>query len=191
MLGKILSCNGKCAMSLILLSFLIVACETKSPKANEALLQAAKDGDIKTAKRLLDDGACVNGKDKAMCTASGQATLWNHPDIVELLLDHGADINGTTGFSGWTALMQASNKGFTDVVELLLDHGADVNAKSIHAWTALMMAAYGGRVEITEMLLSHGADMNAKSEKGLTALMWAEKNGQQGMSELLKEHGAE
>ena len=57
--------------------------------------------------------------------------LGNRP-IIELLLDHGADINGDTGVEDpndfGMPLMQAYYAGRYDLVNLLLDRGASVNA---------------------------------------------------------------
>ncbi len=59
-------------------------------------------------------------------------------DIVELLIEAGADVNakGKTG----SAVMVASNKGNNDIVKLLLEAGADVTEKELSQITSLKEA---------------------------------------------------
>jgi hypothetical protein len=49
-----------------------------------------------------------------------------HPEKIQLLLDHGADVNAP-GLRGRTALHYAASAGHTRVVQLLLAHGANPN----------------------------------------------------------------
>lgn len=49
-------------------------------------------------------------------------------DIVQLLLDNGADVNAQGGDYG-NALEAASKQGHLNIVRLLLDNEADVNAQ--------------------------------------------------------------
>ena len=44
--------------------------------------------------------------------------------MMELLVDHGADVNAG---AGWTPLMHAARDGNPDMVRLFLRHGAHVN----------------------------------------------------------------
>ncbi|KAF9016833.1 hypothetical protein BDP27DRAFT_1184034, partial [Rhodocollybia butyracea] len=52
----------------------------------------------------------------------------NHEDIVQLLIERGADINILGGHYG-TALVAASSNLYINVVQLLIEKGADVNAQ--------------------------------------------------------------
>ena len=97
------------------------------------------------------------------------ASQTGHQEIVQLLLDKGADVNAKKT-DGVTALMVASRDGHQEVVKLLLDKGADVNAKRTDGVTALMAVSASGYIEIAQSLLANGADVNAK-DNGVTALM--------------------
>ena len=50
-------------------------------------------------------------------------------EIVELLLDRGAQVNAQAK-NGWTALMGAANHGSVDVVRTLLSRGADPSLRT-------------------------------------------------------------
>ena len=104
------------------------------------MLAAARDGDVKTLRRLLKDG--IDGK-PCLPDASnviGQrplhfASMWGHPDAVSALLDAGADVN-IENDDGLTPLFFAVRKGHTQVVQVLLDRGA-----KIRQLRALLVAA--------------------------------------------------
>ena len=58
---------------------------------NTALIFAARDGFTAIARVLIAAGATVNWIDGEGVTPLILASFKNHPDIVSLLLDHGAD----------------------------------------------------------------------------------------------------
>jgi len=83
-----------------------------------------------------------------------------YDDVVELLLNNGADPNYIKGSK--LPLMVATEYGYEDVVELLLNNGADPNIK-INDWTSLMKASKYNRKKISEILLNNGADPNIQN----------------------------
>jgi ankyrin repeat protein len=66
-----------------------------------SLVEAARKGDIKSVKGLIDKGVPVNGLDHGGMTALTEASWNGHIEIVKLLLDKGADptINKSDGYS--------------------------------------------------------------------------------------------
>jgi ankyrin repeat protein len=113
-----------------------------------------------------------------------------HGDLVELLLNAGAEINAK-GHFGSTALMIAAEHGRKDMVELLLNAGADVHAKTEYGSTALTKAVEHDQEEIVELLLDRGADIHGKSKTGSTLLMLAIYRDVKFMVELLLKKGAD
>ncbi len=97
-----------------------------------ALLFAARAGDVASAKQLVDAGADVNEADAWGVSATTMAAHAGFADVVELLLDRGANPNVTT--PGFTALHAAIMRRHLGMVAALLSHGADANA-AVQAWT--------------------------------------------------------
>ena len=111
-------------------------------------------------------------------------------DIVHILLNAGADINGPPGDHwGVTALQAAVGLGDKRMVHFLLSRGADVNGppSKFHGATALQRAAIDGHLGIALVLLQAGADINAPAadEGGRTALEAAAEHGRLDLACLL------
>jgi len=172
------------------------------------------------ARALLDSGADINERGggmghalhAALCplksrteinkAAAGQvgkvdkvkvATKDPRPIMVELLLDHGADIEAENG-SGSSVLYMAVANGQEEVVRLLIYRGADVRSRRQYGMTALQNAALYGREEIVRLLLDKGADIEAKDARdgrnGATVLCAVARFGNTAMVKLLLERGA-
>ena len=164
---------------------LLVGCGPS--KAELALIQAAKDGNIKATKQAIADGADVNAKNKYENTPLHRAAWGRHTEIVELLITNGADVKARDK-NGWTPLHITAGKGHKELVELLITAGADMNAQaSISGWTPLHHAASQDHKEIAELLIAKGADVNVKDDYGTTPLDWADDKE---TADLLRKHGA-
>jgi uncharacterized protein len=48
-------------------------------------------------------------------------------EIIQLLLNAGAEVNNRNRDKGTTALIEAAAIGYEDIVQILLERGADVN----------------------------------------------------------------
>jgi ankyrin repeat protein len=85
------------------------------------LLLASKRSFNETAKYLIENGADVNAQTKKKRVSSLMlAAVWDNVELVQLLLDHGADPSLTDVF-GRTPKLLAEKKGNTAVVALLPD----------------------------------------------------------------------
>ena len=77
-------------------------------------------------------------------------------DIVQQLLEHGADPNICTN-DLTTPLHEASSRGLLEPARLLLSHGAKVDEKNGEGKTPFQLAASTKHEELTKLLLEHGA----------------------------------
>ncbi|KAJ7887644.1 ankyrin repeat-containing domain protein [Mycena olivaceomarginata] len=110
-----------------------------------------------------------------------------HEDLVQLLINSGADPNAHGGM----ALLQASRDGHENAVRLLLKHGADVNTRDINYWSAIAAAASGGHEQIVRLLIENGANVNAPGGQYGTALAEAADAGHENIVEVLIHNGAD
>lgn len=83
-------------------------------------------------------------------------------EILEMLLEHNADINERNG-SGMTALHLAIECQQEDVIMLLLRNGVDVNAADNQGRTALSMSVNNSCEAGVRLFLLHGADPTIRS----------------------------
>jgi ankyrin repeat protein len=86
---------------------------------NVELMNAAWAGRIDDFRRLLENGAAVDGKDTYGWTALHKASSYGYLEIVLLLLESGATVDGKNKDKKM-ALDVAKEKGHSEVVTLLL-----------------------------------------------------------------------
>ena len=135
---------------------LVVGCGPS--KAELALIQAAKDGNIKATKQAIADGADVNAEDPfkgLRRTPLHRAAYYGHKEIVVLLIAKGANLN-VKDDRGRTPFHWAAYHGHKEIVELLIAEGADVNAQHDVGDTPLDEAIYYKHPETAALLRKHG-----------------------------------
>ncbi len=113
------------------------------------------------------------------------ASLKGYLDIVKLLLDSGATVDGRDPKHGLTALIAAAVGGREDVCRELVRRGAALELQDSFGFSAFTFAAEGGHTEIARLLLDHGAKVSAKSKEGLNALDYARKYGHREIVEMI------
>ncbi len=113
--------------------------------------------DASAVSKFLHEGADANDCGEAypplLLALTSQAWSGYIERVMRLLLEYGADVNGTTP-EGKTALMSAALLGYVEIVRLLLEYGADVHVHDPRNQTALYYAGKGGCQEVVEMLQS-------------------------------------
>ena len=141
------------------------------------LLQAAAAGRTRDVRTELAANADVDAVDEKGKTALMRAAIGNHADVVQLLIERGADINRQDRSNGNTALSYAAWTGNVTTLMRLLDHGANVDAKNRQGHTALMDASINGHAPCVRILLDKRADVNARARNARTPLSAAVWNG--------------
>ncbi len=117
----------------------------------------------------------VNARNEYGQTPLMIASGWNsNPEIVQLLIDNGANINGRD-IGGSTPLMYASqHTSNPEVIQLLIDSGANINGRDKNGYTPLMYAsAHNFNPEVIQLLINNGANIDAMRENRDTALIIA------------------
>jgi ankyrin repeat protein len=147
--------------------------------------QALKEG--------ADPDATGDSGSSVLMLAAGRGKL----STVEILLQHGADVNFADQTSvnerGDTALLRAAYFGEAAMFERLLKAGARVDVVNRWDWTPVHMAAMGGCIPCLETLRSRGLSLNARAQasRGESPLMLAASRGQVNAMAWLLAQGAE
>lgn len=149
------------------------------------------------ASLLLERGADPGHRDHDGMTPLLLAAYEGHDDVVELLLEAGADVDETAGPDGSvsaaaavTPLLAAAAMGHMKTVSRLLFWGAAVDAIDCEGRTALCLAAARGSVEVVRALLDRGLDENHKDDLGWTPLHAAACEGHRAVCAALTERGS-
>ena len=165
-----------------------------------ALVFAAREGDMESARLLLEAGADMNQATEYGWTPLLTATNNRHYKLGAMLLDWGADVNAANK-GKWTPLylatdnrnieggdypVQKPDMDHLEYIKLLLDHGADPNgrikdntlSRTIFTmqWflesgaVPFVRAAQSSDTALMKLLLQYGADPKLKTDHGDTAL---------------------
>jgi ankyrin repeat protein len=124
-----------------------------------------------------------------MSTASNDG----HPEVVQALLDIGANVDHRLRWLGFTALHYASSTGHVAVVRVLLDAGAEVDACTGATEAPLHLACMHGHVDVVNALVGAGADVNRLMyvhRDGMSPIYFASDNGHVEVARALLQAGA-
>lgn len=103
------------------------------------------------------------GRRECWLKSSGEGSGKGKLEVVRLLLELGAHANAVRNYTGFTALLLASQGGHLEVVRELVTRGANVNlANPQDHLTPLMGASMGGHLGIVRFLLLKGAVKSAR-----------------------------
>ena len=157
---------------------------------NTGLAVASSSGQVGVVKFLLPRvSSDIVDIEDYLAIPLKQAAVRGHIEIVQILLDAGANADYVAGSQEFTALQSAASADHFYIVQKLIAAGADVNAApSMYGGrTVLQAAAEGGHVGIIEKLIAAGADVNAAPAKGYgsTALQFAVKRDVRIVAKLL------
>ena len=156
--------------------------------AEIALKGAFANRDDKKIREAIKDGARVNIRNRDGSTLLEYAVAGGDKDLVELIIDHGADLSATT--RGFTPLMSAAWHGRVAMMRIMVKNGADLNARDDYGRTALMLAVSQNKAAAVKFLLSKGADKNLRESDGYTALDIGIKEKRYAIVQLLRAAGA-
>ncbi len=145
-------------------------------------------GDLTLAREWLEAGLSPDFEGSLIGTGVMIGAWEGNIPMMELFVEHGADVNQVNAF-GEQALLHAAWKGRLEAVRWLVEHGARLNREG-KKWAALHYAAFAGHADVVGYLLERGADQNALSTNGSTPLMMAAREGQEAIAKTLLAAGA-
>jgi bla regulator protein blaR1 len=176
---------GWSLLGVLLIALLAVACLTRSkgedspktaapksetttlpsnnPDLNAQLLAAVQKGDAAAAQKLIDQGIDPNKVED-----QGQPLIFaaGSPAVVEILLQHGANLNARNRQKDAVLCCLLRNKGAqaAAIARVLLEHGADPNIRSGELGETPLMDARDGTA--VDLLIQHGGDIHLKMTDG-------------------------
>ncbi|XP_030842383.1 E3 ubiquitin-protein ligase MIB2-like [Strongylocentrotus purpuratus] len=134
------------------------------------LIKAAKRGNVERVVEILSispekANMKVGGK-----TALHMAAAHGHLEVVQALLESGAEIDITTVDSGSTPLHYSVEGDEPAITKYLIGKGADINRGNDNGRRAIHQAAYKGFVDCARVLINHGCDVNVQDTEKDTPL---------------------
>ena len=159
-------------------------------KAQEALIAAAKQGDVGQVRAQLQAGADVNARDSAQRTALLLAVRAGQRPVVGVLIEAGAGLDARDQ-DGRTALMEAARRKEAIFALDIVAAGADVNVADKEGWTALMFAAREGTLAAARAIIRSPKQSTLDAlAKETSALSLAAERGRLALVRTLIEAGA-
>lgn len=168
---------------------------------SEAPELAAQNGNASILQSMIQHGLDVDAPTLNGKTLLERAAVGNHFDVVDVLLEAGAD--DKVLFSGMTSLLHLAVKyGHKNFAEELIERGHDINQKDGAGKTPLLEASWMYRThadldirrvrsEMTKMLIARGAAVDLGDSNGFEPIHeWADR-GDMEILQLLIEKGAD
>jgi ankyrin repeat protein len=153
--------------------------DSPNGEGETVLMTVARTGRIEAARLLLRRGANPNARERwGDQTALMWAAAQCQPEMIRLLLDHGAavDLRGAVrdwqrrvtaeprpkdmSHGGFTALLYAAREGCVAGARELLKRKADINLGDPDGVTPLVMALMNIHWDLARFLIESGADVN-------------------------------
>ncbi|CAG9942059.1 unnamed protein product [Clonostachys rosea f. rosea IK726] len=163
---------------------------------------AASVGNYPLVVQLFEIGADVNSPPRGKYGRTPLQAIceWNplseedksrQQDIVNFLIEKGANVNAAPAHYGVTAIMASAGHGNIELATVLLAHGADPN---IYPWqvTSVPYAALDlahGSCDMTKLLLNAGALSSHRGTTGYEGALWlAEDEGHNAVADIIRDH---
>ena len=144
---------------------------TRINEPGQALLIAARDGNIRKINSLLKSGTPVDYTTPGSYTPLAYAVARGHLRAASILLKNGADINKKARFDKSPILLVAGSKHHNSA-KFLVSRGADINAIQWHKATCLHEAALWHQPKNLKYFVDKGVDPNIVSGNGSSPLHW-------------------
>ncbi|EDW26880.1 GL14545 [Drosophila persimilis] len=155
-----------------------------------ALHLACQLGNVEIVKYLLHNGVSVHVRDRYDRTPLLEAVSTDSHEIIQLLINCGAHLTGSSRAVG-EQLCAAAARGSLTRLKSYQYAGADLSQPDPSGRTVLHVAALHGFPEVVEYVLPYFESASEKDLLGLSALNYAERGGHAALVDLLKAAGCE
>jgi len=159
--------------------------------ATSSLEQAVTEGRAETIKSLIAQGGDINARNIRGQSPLHLAVKQGNSDMVQILLESGAEVDIVETDSGCTSLHYAASLGHVDLCESLVRYGANPDAQTARLETPLHLAVSRGHPEVVALLLKYHARLDIRDKNGMTPLQQAEKFKKREIVLLIKQHLSE
>jgi len=156
----------------------------KIPSKQLALADAVRNGDTARTRELLAAGVDPDDYDDAGDAPLHIAARKNNLQLIEILLDAGADIDRPRTGAGDTPLLEAVQHHGDDASLLLLARGADPTYAAWRGPALRSAIQQNARPDVVDALIEHGAIENARDPAHVVALL--QLVARDGKSEILR-----
>lgn len=154
-----------------------------------ALHFAAMAGKTELVRKLLQEGLDVNAREADGMTPLSRAAYYTDcPDMINLLVDTGAELCPRVGEYESTPLHYAAMGGHEGNLRALLKLGLDVNMCTKAGDTPLLRAMMFGHMNCVQTLLTAGATTEMNSDGGALFCRLALDSGESAIIELAQKH---
>jgi ankyrin repeat protein len=152
------------------------------------VLEAAAAGRPDRLRELLDaDPEARHARTPEGFTPLGLAAFLGGPEVVGVLLEHGADPDDDADNQfGVRPVHAAAAAHDRETMRLLLEAGADPNLRQRGGFVPLHEAAHSDDVEMAKLLLEHGADPALTADDGRDSARMAADDGSTRVIELFR-----
>jgi ankyrin repeat protein len=125
-------------------------------------------------------------------TALHLAAGFGTPEAVDLLLQHGAQVDAVSRNAQRNQPLHAvvALSRNSETIRLLLAHGADPNAAQVGGFTPLFSAATANRRDLAAILIENGARADHRCDLEKTAADFARERGHAELADWLDSQGA-
>ena len=138
----------------------MAASQSKPGNLEKEMIKAAKHGaTIMVLALLAQDASLISARDTDGSTPLHCATWKGHERLVQVLLQHGADVNAANNNNHWgtTPLHAAAHANQRAIAELLIAHGANLHAITLNGRTPLAETEFHKAKPVANLLKAQGA----------------------------------
>lgn len=165
-----------------------------------SLMTACMNGEIQMVQGLLKEYPTLVNCSWAYFTPLHFAVREGHTEVVECLLEHGADASSITGVS-WqdSPFQKAKDRGYSPLAELIERHiQQEPHSHSISEslsgssaeYNLFTASAVGDDEFVRDILSNDSSKVNTLDASGRSALYYASKNGHESIVQILLQNGA-